>query len=69
LILAGISKNVLTKYGVGLLVGILCFGIIGYNTWVIFNIQEATQKVGLTPLEAEKERLLQELSRHIGISY
>jgi hypothetical protein len=38
LILIGVSRNILTEYGIGILIGILVFGIIGYSIFV--NVQD-----------------------------
>jgi hypothetical protein len=54
LIFIGVSKNVLTKYGIGLLIGILVLGIIAYNIWVDFQIWEMLKRIDLTPLEDKK---------------
>lgn len=48
LILIGISKNVLTEYGAGLLIGIFVLAIIGYDIWENFQFKETMQKIDLT---------------------
>jgi hypothetical protein len=65
-IFIGISKNILTGHGVGLLIAILVLGIIGYDLWVTFQVQEAMNQIELAPSQAEKEMLIQELMRKIG---
>jgi hypothetical protein len=47
LILISISKNILTEYGVGLLIAILVLGIIGHNIWIDFHIWELLKEINL----------------------
>jgi hypothetical protein len=53
----GISRNLLTKYGVGLLIGILVLGIVGYNIWANFQVRELMQRIDLTPSHTEKRKI------------
>jgi hypothetical protein len=62
----GVSKNILTQYGVGLLIAIFVFVIIGYDLWVNFYVCETMRKIELLPTDAEKEIILQELIKRIG---
>jgi hypothetical protein len=66
LICAGVSKNVLTKYGVGILLAVLFLGIIGYDIWATFQVKESINRIDLAPSGAEKEIFRQELTRKIG---
>jgi hypothetical protein len=66
LICISVSKNILTKYGIGLLIAVLVFGIIGYNIWAIFQVNEVLDTIELAPSEAEKVILRQELIQKIG---
>jgi hypothetical protein len=65
LIFVGIVKNVLTEYGVGLLIGMLVFGIIGYNILIDLQIIKIN-KIDLPPLEIEEEKG-SDLMKHIEI--
>jgi hypothetical protein len=62
----GISKNALTKYGAGLLIGVLVFGIIGYDIWANIQFQEVLRKIDLTDSDTEKQILLQNLMKNFG---
>jgi Kef-type K+ transport system membrane component KefB len=66
LLFLDISKNVLTKYGVGLLIGILVFGIIGYNIWENYQVQEIIQDIDLADSDTEKQLLIQKLMKYFG---
>jgi hypothetical protein len=67
LIFVGISKNILTNYGVGLLVGILVFGIISYDIWANLKAQELMREVDLVVSDVEKQMLIQKLTKYFGI--
>jgi hypothetical protein len=45
LIFISVSKNILTEYGVGLLIAGLVLGIIGYNIWIDFQVWELLRKI------------------------
>lgn len=62
----GLSKNILTSYGVGLIIGIFVFGIISYDVWVNFQIREILQQVQTADSDSEKQMLLQKLMRNFG---
>jgi hypothetical protein len=49
IIFVGISKNILTEYGIGLLIGILVFGIIGYNVLMNLAVWEALKNIESSP--------------------
>jgi hypothetical protein len=49
---------VLTEHGVGLLIGILVLGIIGYNIWTDLRMLKIN-KIELPPLEIEREKNLE----------
>jgi hypothetical protein len=44
-----ILKNVVSDYGAGLLIGILVFGIIGYNIWMNFTAWEVIKNIKTCP--------------------
>jgi hypothetical protein len=56
LILFGVTKNVLTEYGVGLLIGVLVFGIIGYNSWTDIQNLKIIKSIDPPSLEIEIEK-------------
>jgi hypothetical protein len=62
----GVSKNILTEYGLGLLIGVLVLGIIGYDIWEDVQIREIMQKIDLTNSDTERQMLLQELTKYFG---
>jgi hypothetical protein len=66
-IFIGVSENILTKYGVGLLIGILVLGIIGYDIWANLKFQKIMEKVDLTDSAIEKQILIEELIKYFGI--
>jgi hypothetical protein len=66
-IFIGVSKNMLTSYGVGLLIGIFVFGIIIYDIWVNFKAQELMRKINLVVSDIEKHIIIQKLIKYFGI--
>jgi predicted membrane protein len=54
LILFGVSKNILTKYGVWLLVSILILGIISYDILASLQVREVIQKIDLADADTKK---------------
>jgi hypothetical protein len=54
LICIGVSKNILTKYGVGFLLIILSAAIIGYDLWAAYQVKKVPDKIDLAPSGAEK---------------
>jgi hypothetical protein len=67
LIFIGVSKNILTNYGVGLLVGILVLGIISYDIWANLKAQELMREADLMTSDIEKQMLIQKLTKYFGI--
>jgi hypothetical protein len=67
LIFVGFSKNILTNYGVGLLIGILVFGMIGYDIWVSLKVQELMREADLAVSDMEKQVLMQKLIKYFGV--
>jgi hypothetical protein len=67
LIFIGVSRNILTNYGVGLLVGILVLGIIGYDIWANLKAQELMREADLVVSDIEKQTLIQRLTKCFGI--
>jgi hypothetical protein len=67
LILIGVSKNVLTNYGAGILIGILVFGIIGYDIWANRKAQELMREIDLAVSDTEKQMLIQKFIKYFGI--
>jgi hypothetical protein len=61
----GMSKNILTQYGFGVLIAVIVIGIIGYDIWTSFQVREVMQHIDLTPSSTEKERTLQALFKYI----
>jgi hypothetical protein len=49
IIFVGISKNILTGYGFGLLIGILVFGIIAFNILMNLTVWEALKNIEPCP--------------------
>jgi hypothetical protein len=66
LLCIGISKNILTRYGAGILLAVLIFGIIGYDIWAAFQVKKTLDKIDSASSEAEKEIFRQELTRKTG---
>jgi hypothetical protein len=66
LIFLGVSKNALTKYGVGLLIGILVLGVVSYDIWANLQVREVTRRIDLTGSDAERQILLQKLMKYFG---
>jgi hypothetical protein len=67
LVFIGILKNILTSFGVGLLVGIFILVIIGYDLLIDLRAQELIQKFNLTVSNMEKQILKQKLIKYFGI--
>ena len=66
LIFIGVSKNVLTRYGVGLLIGILVLGVISYDILANLQFREVIQEIDLPGSDTERQILLQELMKYSG---
>jgi hypothetical protein len=67
LVFVCVSKNILTRYGFGVLIAVIVIGIIGYDIWANFQVREVTRQVDLVPSETEKERFLQELFKCLWV--
>jgi hypothetical protein len=61
-----ISKNILTEYGVGLLIGILVIGIIGWDIWVNIQYWEMMRKIDLAYSDTERQILFYKLIKCFG---
>jgi hypothetical protein len=66
LIFLGLLKNILTKYGVGILIGILVLGIIGYDVWEGYQIQKIIQNIDIADSDKEKQILIPKLMKYFG---
>jgi hypothetical protein len=67
LISVGFLKNILTNYGIELMVGILILGIISYDIWTNFKAHELMKEIDLVVSDIEKQMLIQKLTKYFGI--
>jgi hypothetical protein len=65
LILVGVSQNILTRYGVGLLISVLALAIIGYYIWASIHVYDAMKATNAISIPVEYERLMQDLLKYI----
>jgi hypothetical protein len=66
-IFVGIQKNILTRYGVGLLIAIFVFEVIGYDIWEDYQIRSTLELINTASLDIERVRLLNELVMKFGV--
>jgi hypothetical protein len=66
LILICTLTNILTEYGIGLLIGILVIGIIGYDIWEDFQFREMMREIDQACSDMEKQILLSKLMKYFG---